>query len=51
MLKTLLTLVSTALLITAMLIWYGGGDWAMSAYLSLFARLLANEGDANSSSE
>lgn len=50
MLKTLLTLVSTALLVLTMLIWYGGGDWAMSAYLSLFAQLLSSDGDTNVSS-
>jgi hypothetical protein len=44
MIKIILTILSTALLAFAMLIWYGDGDWAMSAYLSIFALLLSNEG-------
>lgn len=45
--KTILSLVSTAMLLYSLLIWYGGGDWTMSAYLSLFGLLLSNEGTAN----
>ena len=51
MLKTLLSLVSLAMLWLTMLIWYGGGDWAMSAYISLFALVLSNEGNINASSK